>query len=235
MRLVIALVGLLSVIQFSICPAADARIATTQDLILETLRSPCKFELTSASLDDLAVAIRQQFHVNVIVQSPAFEEMGMKDVRITYRAEGISLRSALLSMLEKFDATFAIRWESIVITTCDQAERYWRPGIYDVTDLLSADANDLNLEIKPGVYQKFPLADYNQLSTLIMTVVSPDTWSVATGPSADFVGMTVGDAHLLVTNQSESVHAEIEQLLTEMRRKVAARKNPNVEPPSTQQ
>lgn len=221
MKYIIAIVGLLSAMSGSLCLAQDTKVITTADPLLTALRRPCEFELSSASLDDVATAIRKQFDVNVIVQDHAFEQIGLTDVRVTYRTDGISLRSALLSMLTEFDATFAIRWESIVLTTSDQAEEYWRPAVYAVTDLVSVKPVQPQSTDSPELYHRSAFADFDSLIQLILTSASPDTWSAGTGPSSDCVGITVGDTHLLVISQSENTHAEIERLLLDMRRKVA--------------
>lgn len=224
MKHFVATAGLMVMMSVSVCVAQEGNISTTDDTILATLKRPCKLDLRSASLDDVAVAIRQQFGVNVIVQDHAFEEVGLTDVRVNLRADGISLRSALLSMLEEFDATFAIRWESIVLTTNEQAEEYWRPAVYAVTDLVSVKSIQPQSPDNTAQFQRSAFADFDSLIMLIRTSVAPDTWSVGTGPSLDCVGITVGDTHLLMVSQSESAHAEIERLLTGMQRKIAESK-----------
>ncbi len=229
MKFVAVLSGLMAIASVSLCTAQDAKISTTVDPLLATLKRPCNFDFSSATLDDIAITIKQGFGVNVIVQDHAFEEIGLKDVRVTFRADGISLRSALLSMLDKLDATFAIRWESIVLTTNEQAERYWRPAIYAVTDLVSVDPRDLKTHSNAGGHRRSAFADFDSLINLIETSAAPDTWSAGTGPSSDCIGITVGETHLLIVSQSESTHAEIERLLAGMRRKLAARKKQHTE------
>ena len=105
---------LLAMLTASVCTAQDAKISTTADELLTTLKRPSRFNLTSATLDDVAVAIRQQFKVNVVVQDDAFEEVGLEGVRVTFCVDGISLRSALLAMMNKYGATFAIPVNSAV-------------------------------------------------------------------------------------------------------------------------
>ncbi|TWU04552.1 hypothetical protein [Stieleria varia] len=229
MRHAIAIVGLMALMGASHCIAQDAKISTTADSLLATLKRPCKFDLSSASLNDVAVAVRKQFNVNVIVQDHAFEQIGLEDVRVTYRAEGVSLRSALLSMLDEFDATFAIRWESIVLTTNERADEYWRPAVYAVTDLVSVEPIQPQSPDITGPLYRSAFADFDSLIQLIHTFAAPDTWSAGTGPSSDCIGITVGDTHLLVVSQSESTHAEIERLLTDMRSKIAKRKTQDTE------
>ena len=229
MKHFVATAGLMAMMSVSLCVAQDAKISTTGDPLLATLKRPCKFDFSSASLDDVAITIRQQFDVNVIVQDHAFEQIGLTDVRVTFRADGISLRSALLSMLDEFDATFAIRWESIVLTTNEQADEYWRPAVYAVTDLVSVEPIQPQSPDNTAQFHRSAFADFDSLIELIHTSAAPDTWSAGTGPSSDCVGITVGDTHLLIVIQSESTHAEIERLLTGMRRKVAESKKQDTE------
>lgn len=213
----------------SVCAAQDAKIFTTADELLATLNRPCKFDLSSATLDDVAAAITQQFKVNVIVQDDAFEDIGLEDVRVTFRADGISLRSALLAVMNKYDATFAIRWESIVLTTNERADDYWRPAVYAVTDLVSVEPIQPQTPGNNAQFHRSAFADYDSLIQLIHTSVAPDTWSAGTGPSSDCVGITVDDTHLLIVSQSESTHAKIESLLMDMRRKVVESKKEDTE------
>lgn len=223
MKFVVLLAGLLAMMSASFCTAQDAKISTTVDSLLETLKRPSKFDFSSANLNDVAAEIEQQFKVNVIVQNHAFEETGLEEVRVTFRADGISLRSAILSMLDQFDATFAIRWESIVLTTNERAERYWRPAVYAVTDLVSVDPPNLKAPPNAGGLHGSGLVDFDSLISLIQASAAPETWSDGTGPSSDCIGVTVGDTHLLIVSQSESTHAEIERLLAGMRKSLSAR------------
>ena len=140
---------------------------------------------------------------------------------MTFRADGISLRSALLAMMDKYDATFAIRWESIVLTTNEQADDYWRPAVYAVTDLVAVEPPETKSPATSTPMPRSRLVDFDSLIQLIETSAAPQTWSAGTGPSADCVGITVGNTHLLVVSQSESTHAEIESLLDGLRQKLA--------------
>ena len=229
MKLVVASAGLMALMSVSPCLAQGARVSTTTDSLLATLKRPCKFDLSSASLDDVAIAIKKQFDVNVIVQDHAFEQIGLTDVRVTYYADGISLRSALLSMLDELDATFAIRWESIVLTTKAKADEYWRPAVYAVTDLVSVEPSQPQSQDNTGPLHRSAFAAFDSLIQLIHTSAAPDTWSAGTGRSSDCVGITFGDTHLLVVSQSESAHAKIECLLMDIRRKVAESKTQDTE------
>ncbi len=195
-------------------PSADGRID-------DFLKKPCRFDFASASIDELADALRSQFDVNVVVDRAAIAQAGIDECQLTGRVDGIACRSALLLMLEPHDLTFAIRWDSIVLTTQAQADEYWRTVVYDVTDLVSGHRRAATTSLGgQTALQNTASVDFDSLIHSVLVFVQPDTWSAGTGPSQDCHGMTVGPRHLLIVKQSERGHMEIENLFSGIHRAV---------------
>ncbi|MEM6471271.1 MAG: hypothetical protein AAF802_17045 [Planctomycetota bacterium] len=190
--------------------------------MIDCLKRPCSFDFSDATLEDIAATIEEQFEVHVFVEQHALAEIGLEDPKITFETEGISLRAALLLMLEPFDLTFSVRLESIVLTTYDAAHDNCRAVVYDVTDLLVPVNTSTNSRAKDDSYAE--CVDFNSLIILIELSVRPSTWSTH---GSDCGQMLVKDKRLLVIRQSEYGHLEIENLLASIRRKIGVRGEAN--------
>ena len=185
--------------------------------MIAELTKPFDLELSSASLADLASAIRTKCKIDVFVESEALHDEGIDQgsIKLSIPRTRISLRAALLRILEPLGLTFAVQFESIVITTQGKADEYWRPVVYDVTDLLKVE--DAKQSPDASELQESSLVDFDGLINLIVMTIRQGTWSAGTGPSHDCMGITLRGKHLLVIVQSEHGHMDIEALLRDIR------------------
>ena len=199
------------------CLSQERGSLSSRDRVITQLTKPFDLELSSASLADLATAIRSKRDIDVFIDAEALKEEGIDQgsIKLSIPRTSISLRAALLKLLEPLEITFAVQFESIVITTQHRAVEYWRPVVYDVTDLLKVEHATQSADASG--FHESSLVDFDGLINLIVMTIRPDTWSAGTGPSHDCMGITLRGKHLLVIVQSEHGHMDIETLLRDIR------------------
>ena len=120
------------------------------------------------------------------------------------QVKDISIRSALNLVLSQRNLNYLIRDEVLLITTQDKANSCLTLSIYDVRDLVS-DANHA--------------PDQNavtQLTTVITTTLASPTWNTV-GGQGTIQPFTNNGICVLVISQTQEVHEQIEQLLTDLR------------------
>ena len=202
----------------SCCVGQEQDETLPNDRVINCLKRSGSFGFSKASMQDIASEIEQQFDINVVVEKRAFEEIGLDDPRISFEADSIQLRSALLLMLEPLELTYVVHLEAIVLTTQQSADDNWRAVVYNVTDLIDAARPSLATPSRDAPLPE--LVDFASLITLIEISVRPDTWSAGSGPSSDCLSMMVKDKKLLIIRQSEHGHLDIENLLASIRREM---------------
>jgi hypothetical protein len=120
-------------------------------------------------------------------------------------------RGALRHLLRPLDLAWVIEDEVLQITTAEQVESRLELRVYPVRDLCEF-ALDEDLLTQPGG------RTVDALMETIMYTVAPDVWDHVGGPGAI---APLGSAGVLVISQTGEVHAKIEELLTQLRKRLA--------------
>lgn len=193
---------------------ADPLVLALERKVEAALESRVEMRFESATLDEVVTAITASCKICVSVDRVVVKAMGASGPKVTYDGSNVPLRSALFIMLAPFDLTYAIKDDTLFVTTPGGAEIYQRTIVYDVTDLVVPSYTAL------GQKNSDRAPDYDTLSELVVRACSPDTWSEGTGPADDISGITVNGRHLLVVKHVERTHVEIRRFLARLRHPV---------------
>ena len=145
----------------------------------------------------------QQHGIPIQLASKKLEEAAVPlDTPVTRTLRGISLRSILKVILDDLELTYVIRDSVLLITTPEDAEWQERVVVYDVRELV---------EMPDGQ------PDFDPLSDLITSMVSPQSWDDGTGP-----GPVRGiGSDWIVFSQSDEIHEEVAALLAGLRERLS--------------
>jgi hypothetical protein len=169
------------------------------------LERPASIDCEDLPLDELVEFLATEHDIPIILNFKKLAEASVSPTSpITKRLSGMSLGSLLIHVANEFELTVLIRDGAIQFTTPEDAENQLTLVAYPVHDLA-----------EPQPYRGFgpPLRDYDSLIELIATTIRPDSWDDVGGPAPiDHIG-----GYLLIA-QTPVVHAEIESLLSQLRR-----------------
>jgi hypothetical protein len=102
--------------------------------IMRALDEPTEMDYVETQLVDVVQAIKIKHGIEIMLDTHGLTDAGVNaDTPITFRSKGISLRSALRSMLRDHELTFLAHNEALVIT-CQEGGAELR--LYDVGDFL---------------------------------------------------------------------------------------------------
>lgn len=164
-----------------------------EEEIRQALNKPMQCEFQETELRDVVSQVRDTLQIPVAIDVKAFEHAGIDvEAPVTFSAENVSARSALRRLLDRYDLTWIVRDECLLITTKDMAAENLVHRIYPVPCGFASDGN---------VYS---------LVDLVQKLIEPTTWST--------VGLygtiqVPNDGRLLMISQTEKVHEDIEALL----------------------
>jgi hypothetical protein len=148
--------------------------------------------------------------VGIALDLPALTETGVEPNRlVTISLEGVSLRSALLLVLQKAGLTYTMRGDDLLITTERHSSGPPFIKTYVVSDLL------VPMEQRPSQASDKPAANPREaLRVQIMNLIAPESWSNAEGPTICYSP----DGKSLLVNQTSVVHDQVNELLDALRR-----------------
>jgi hypothetical protein len=176
-------------------PAAD-RIRT---ILMEPLKSS-GLEFTDEPLVNVVNFLQDEYDIPIQLDAPAFEDAGMTtDEPLHVNLRNVSLKSALRLMLKTKTLTYVFRDEVLLITTPEEAESELVACVYDVRDLIGANAREQEL---------------HALADVIVSCVATESWAKSGGGEAQIKPIRSG---LLVVSQTQAVHEEIGELLSLIR------------------
>jgi hypothetical protein len=189
--------------------AGDTSFSSTGSLAVDAARRQIEEALkkeTSIDIDDgtLLDAIRQLHEtagVNIAVDTRALEEEGVStDARVSIHVAGVSLRSVLKLLLTEHNLAVLIEDEVLKVTSKQRAEGRQTVVMYRVAEFVDQSPDGQ--------------AGFDELITLITTVVEPDSWQEVGGNGSVAANLPTG---ALVIRQTQDVHEQIQQLLSALR------------------
>jgi hypothetical protein len=153
-------------------PPANSLWSPRIDAIRRILDKPIDLDLHEAPLTDLRARLEQLLGIPVQFARKALDDAGLSPTApVTYKAAGISARSALNTILSNVGLTWTIRNEALLLTSPEDDETHPIIRTYDVADLVAAhDA------------QGRPVDAFNSLIETITTAIRAESWSEAGGP-----------------------------------------------------
>ncbi len=175
-----------------------------EDRILAILQTSFSGSFRAAPLDNVLADIARSTGLSIQVDSKLLREASIPvDSPVNCELSGVSLRSALGTILEPLDLTWTIHDESLLVTTPEKANNELTTRVYPVHDLVSPP-NGSNLYATNG----------GPLIELITSTIAPTTWDEVGGRGAINYFAPSGS---VVISQTREVHEAIEMLLPALR------------------
>lgn len=186
-------------------PLAWTFLSKAELHIREVLEQPTTLVFSETPLSEVIAWIKARHQIEVQLDTKALEEQAISpDLPITIDIQGVSLRSALRTMLRPHGLAYMLRDDALTITTPEQASENLITEFYSVEDLVPVRTQSGEM-----------MADYDSLIALITGIVAPITWEEVggTGTIAPFESRAC-----LVISQTPEVHKEINDFLKVMRK-----------------
>jgi len=173
--------------------------------IEKALDEPADFDFAATPLSKVVDSLRTKYAIEVQLDTKALEEAGIAaDTPVTCKLKFLALGSALQLVLRELDLTAVTRHNLLLITTTAAAEMMMDLVIYPVDDLILPPESVR----QPGRrYQP----DYDVLIEMLTGTIAPTKWGEGNNsPFLPFQGT-------LLVSQTQDVHAEIAEVLAELR------------------
>lgn len=184
--------------------------------IRSKLNAPTAIEMFDVPLADAMQEIGRLHDLPILIDRPSLADAGVDaGMPITAQYRGVRLRDALDYLLDEYDLTYLIDDEVLLITTPEEAEMRLTLRVYPVIDLV---------RMRAGEGERLSM-DFDSLVSLLQSSVDYTTWDEVGGPGSL---SPFPQRAALVVRQTQRTQAEIEDLLTELRRKRAAGDEPDI-------
>ena len=158
-------------------------------------------------LRDVATDLQSKLGVPVRLDAKALDEIGIGiDSPVTFSSSRLSAKAAIALMLRKHGLKTVIKYESLLITTPEEADNFFLDTrVYDVSDLVRGNGG---AAIQDGVC--------DSLIDVIKTSIGPTTWDDVGGVGTAMPFAAAGiDA--IVVRQTAEVCEQVEALLSGLR------------------
>lgn len=180
----------------------SAKADTARRQIEQALSKEVSLEVDDGSLKDALRQLSKSAGVNVTIDSAALEEEGISpDTKVSVHLSGVSLRSTLKILLGPLGLATLIEDEVLKVTSETKAKGQQILIAYQVSGLVPQTKDG-----KP---------DFDELISLVTTVVEPDSWEEVGGPGSIAASAPTS---ALVIRQSQAAHEEIQQLFSALRK-----------------
>ncbi len=187
-------------------PGSPPKKPSPKEVIRQALARLVELKYENVPLEDVTKDLETKLGVPVRLDVKQVNDVGIAaDTPITFAVSGISAKAALGLMLHDHGLTWVTRYESVLLTSAEDADSHMESRVYDVSDLLCrGDGSDAQ---EP---------DFVRLIDVIKTSVRPVSWNDVggLGTIAPFGG--AGSAAIVVS-QTEEVCEQIELLLSDLR------------------
>ena len=193
--------------------AGEPKKPSPEDLIRQALNKRVELKYTEEPLWDVLKDLHAKLGIPIQLDAKAIGDVGINhDTPVTYNLSTISARAAIALMLRSLNLTTVIKYDTLLITTPEEAESALQTRVYDVSDLVRRSA--ASDEGQP---------DFDSLIGVIRVCILSNTWDSVGGPGS-IEPFTAAGLKVLVVAQTDEAHEEIESVLAELRA-VRDRKN----------
>ncbi len=180
-----------------------------EEKIYKALERPIDARFDETPLVDVANYFKTELKVPVVLDQHALEALEVKpDTPVTLDQRDISAQAALRLILRPLGLTYTVRREALTITTPADADCNLTLRVYDVADLVAAEAGE--------AADQQPLDRYTVVINLITSCCAPTTWDDVGGPGA-ICAIDAAGIHAVVVCQTQAVHEEVEGMLKILR------------------
>ncbi|RMG01226.1 MAG: hypothetical protein D6741_05525 [Planctomycetota bacterium] len=110
--------------------------SSSEAKVWKALFQPVTFDFQETPLEEAVAYLAEKVDCDVVIDETALSDVGLDpSVPVTVRANGLLLKSALKTMLERHDLTFCVEDGCLVITTPEAAAPNRLVMVFDVTSL----------------------------------------------------------------------------------------------------
>lgn len=185
-------------------------LTAKEKAIRDALKAPTDFAFSQTPLTDVAKYFQDKYHIEIkfdmIALKNADPSIDPSETLITRNLKNVTLAEGLHTILSDYGLTYLVIDEQLRITSNHEAEHIMCVDFYDVHDL-----------IPPGERADREAA-IGQLTNVLTSTVEPYNW-VKVKPSGGSVEyFDNGDICVLVVYQTQLMHEEIEDVLTNLRK-----------------
>jgi hypothetical protein len=178
------------------------RLPSEQKIFAALDKPTHNLQFIDTPLSDVLAYLQEKMKIPIVLDKYAVNDNGISIYRpLTASLKGVSLRSALNLLLDDLELTYVVRNEVLLITTADKAEAELTTAAFVVRDLFDNPTVD-NGEV-------------DDLIELIEATISPISWGRIGGPGSI---VCFEQLDTLVIAQNHEVLAEVEQLLSKLRK-----------------
>jgi hypothetical protein len=199
----------------SVTAGGDDAVTTA---IERALDQEISLDFVNTPLKDVVAFVRDKSQVDLLLDRKSLDECGVAtDAPISFRARNVKLRHGLAELLRNVGLTWTILDEVLVVMTPEEHDRLLVARAYPIADLLGrSQGTDLF-----GWPRR--AADLDSLQDLISTTIAPVSWDSVGGPASI---ASCPHIDVLVVAQTLEVHAQIAELLGQLRQDLARRPAP---------
>ena len=158
-------------------------------------------QLEGANLDELAFHVRQITGLDVSIDRPSLEEDGVGGAELTFSADlsRATVAEALDLVFRGQEVDWTAQAGGLVFASRAAIEELTEVRVYDVTDIVAADADEATSSV-------------SELMELV-TVASDSTWFEIDGTGGEMRPLKARGRQLLAVSQTGRAHYRIRQLL----------------------
>lgn len=111
--------------------------------ILQALEEPANLEYDETPWNEIEEELEREYRFNIVLDQSAIDDSLSEEEPVTVNLRGIRLKNALRLMLKKYNATYIVRDEVLLIISLDDAEdvSYFVNNVYNVGDLVAPRSN----------------------------------------------------------------------------------------------
>ncbi|MDA1158020.1 MAG: hypothetical protein O2983_00300, partial [Planctomycetota bacterium] len=199
-------------------------VSPDANTIYDILNRKSDASFLDVSLADAIRTLAQQHGVNIVLDKRGLEEEGVAlNEKLSIEVSGISLSSVLKLILDPLNLGTRIGEDDVIIVTSRQRVageldvRVYPVAalVVPISDRVSIHTDAESGVAAPPVTSPAPQLDFEKLIALITSTVEPDSWSEVGGSGSIAANETTLS---LVIRQTPAVHAEIADLLDQLRR-----------------
>ena len=212
----------------------EAEIEQVHAEIRDKLKQRIDVDYQNIPLNEVVAELGEKLTTPLVIDQLGLEEAGVpQDQPVSIKLTGVSGKSVLRLLLEKFGLGYTIRDEVVMITTKEHANEAKILRVYNCRDLLNMVPQIPASMLIQGGYGGLPVVggaggnagpaaanagseelvlNGPALTTVIEQSVEPNSWANAggNGTITDYSG-------LIVISQNEQVHSKVEKLLAMLR------------------
>ena len=181
-------------------------LKTGEEAILAVLEEKTSYEFIEEPLAGVVDHWKDVHEIEIQLDTRALEDVNLgTDTPVSKCVQNVTFGAGLDLVLRDLDLTWVIVDEVLMITTPEEAELRLSRRVYDVGDLVEVKDHDGRL-----------WKDFMPLIQAITATIVPESWEGVGGPGT-IAELEYRGAAVLIVRQTREVHAEVVQLLEELR------------------